>query len=32
MEVVVSRATPQLDGVYFCCEGCRDKYAHTRLS
>ena len=27
MEVVVSPATPQLDGVYFCCEGCRDRYA-----
>ena len=30
MEVVVSPATPQLDGVYFCCEGCRDRYAATR--
>ena len=29
MEVVVSPATPQLDGVYFCCEGCRDRYAAT---
>jgi xanthine dehydrogenase accessory factor len=32
MEVIVGPAAPQLDGVYFCCEGCRDKYAHTRLS
>ena len=30
MEVVVSPATPQLDGVYFCCEGCRDRYAASR--
>ena len=30
MEVVVSPATPQLDGVYFCCEGCRDRYAAMR--
>ena len=30
MEVVVSPATPQLDGVYFCCEGCRDRYAAAR--
>jgi xanthine dehydrogenase accessory factor len=27
MEVVVGPATPQLEGVYFCCEGCRDRYA-----
>ena len=27
MEVVVSDATPSFEGVYFCCEGCRSKYA-----
>jgi hypothetical protein len=27
MEVVVSDSTPSLDGVYFCCEGCRSTYA-----
>ena len=30
MEVVVSEATPSLDGVYFCCEGCRSSYAAAR--
>jgi xanthine dehydrogenase accessory factor len=30
MEVVVSDATPSLDGVYFCCEGCRSSYAAAR--
>jgi len=30
MEVVVSDATPQLDGVYFCCEGCRASFAAAR--
>lgn len=29
MEVAITPATPQLDGVYFCCEGCRDHYAAT---
>jgi xanthine dehydrogenase accessory factor len=27
MEVVVSPEAPHLGDVYFCCEGCRDKYA-----
>jgi xanthine dehydrogenase accessory factor len=27
MEVVVGDATPSFEGVYFCCEGCRSKYA-----
>ena len=27
MEVVVGDATPSFQGVYFCCEGCRSKYA-----
>jgi xanthine dehydrogenase accessory factor len=27
MEVVVSDFTPSFEGVYFCCEGCRAKYA-----
>jgi xanthine dehydrogenase accessory factor len=30
MEVVVSDSTPSLDGVYFCCEGCRSSYAAAR--
>ena len=30
MEVVVSSSTPSLDGVYFCCEGCRSSYAAAR--
>jgi xanthine dehydrogenase accessory factor len=32
MEVVVSDATPQLDGVYFCCDGCRSAYAAARAA
>jgi xanthine dehydrogenase accessory factor len=27
MEVVVGDATPSLKGMYFCCDGCRSKYA-----
>jgi xanthine dehydrogenase accessory factor len=27
MEVVVGDATPSFEGMYFCCEGCRSKYA-----
>ncbi len=27
MEVVVGDATPSFEGMYFCCEGCRAKYA-----
>ena len=27
MEVVVGDATPSFEGAYFCCEGCRSKYA-----
>jgi xanthine dehydrogenase accessory factor len=27
MEVVVGDATPSFEGEYFCCEGCRSKYA-----
>ena len=27
MEVAITPATPRIDDVYFCCEGCRDRYA-----
>ena len=27
MEVVVGDTTPSFEGLYFCCEGCRSKYA-----
>ena len=30
MEVVVSDATPSLDGAYFCCDGCRTAFAASR--
>lgn len=32
MEVAVSDATPQLDGAYFCCEGCRATYAAAKAT
>ncbi|HET6551465.1 MAG TPA: XdhC family protein [Solirubrobacter sp.] len=32
MEVAISDATPQLDGVYFCCEGCRSSYAAAQAT
>jgi xanthine dehydrogenase accessory factor len=36
MRVAVTAATPQLlvgeESVYFCCEGCRDRYAHEHAS